>query len=129
MPSFCELWTVSSADSRSVNRRTIVGRRPTPNSKTSCAALTATRHRKWPLFGRQSKAARPFIPSGVKEFMLVSDVMTPDPITTDPSADLADAAYIMVRNGISGLPVVGGRKSLKGLVTKTDVVRALSKHK
>ncbi|HKX82236.1 MAG TPA: CBS domain-containing protein [Nitrososphaera sp.] len=80
-------------------------------------------------FGRQSKAARPFIPSGVKEFMLVSDVMTPNPITTDPNADLADAAYIMMRNRISGLPVVGNRKSLKGLVTKTDVVRALSKHK
>ena len=80
-------------------------------------------------FGRKTKAARPFIPSGVKAFMLVSDVMTPNPITTTPVSDLADAAYIMIRNGISGLPVVGPGQSLKGLVTKTDVVRALSAHK
>lgn len=80
-------------------------------------------------FGRQTKAARPFIPSGVKEFMLVSDLMTPNPITTTTGSDLADAAYIMIRNRISGLPVVGPRQSLKGIVTKTDVVRALSKHK
>lgn len=79
-------------------------------------------------FGRTASAARPFIPSGVKEFMLVSDVMTQNPITTTPDSDLADAAYIMLRNRISGLPVVSSKKLLSGIVTKTDVVKALASH-
>jgi CBS domain-containing protein len=71
---------------------------------------------------------QPFIPSGIKAAMLVSDIMTPNPITTTPDSDLADAAYIMLRNRISGLPVVDTGKNLKGIVTKTDVVKALAAH-
>jgi len=68
-----------------------------------------------------------FIPSGVKAFLLASDVMKPNPICTSPNSDLADAGYIMLRNRISGLPVVESGH-LKGIVTKTDVVKALASH-
>jgi CBS domain-containing protein len=68
----------------------------------------------------------PFIPSGVKALMVSSDVMTAKPITTTPDSDLAEAAYIMFRNRISGLPVVDSKGVLVGIVTKTDVVRALA---
>jgi CBS domain-containing protein len=54
--------------------------------------------------------------------------MMPDPITTAADSDLADAAYIMLRNRISGLPVVDSKQALAGIVTKTDVVRALASH-
>ncbi len=57
---------------------------------------------------------------------LVMDVMTPNPITVDLDEDLADAAKIMVNNGISGLPVVNNEGELEGIVTKTDVVKAIS---
>ena len=67
-----------------------------------------------------------FIPSGVKARMLVSDIMTPEPIVTEPDSDLADAAYVMIRNRISGLPVVGPRGALVGIVTKSDIVTALA---
>jgi CBS domain-containing protein len=70
----------------------------------------------------------PFIPSGVKAFMLASDVMTAKPITTTPDSDLADAAYIMLRNRISGMPVTDSKQALVGILTKTDVVRALASH-
>lgn len=69
-----------------------------------------------------------FIPAGIKAFMLASDIMTPNPITTTEDADLADAAYIMLRNRISGLPVVNSNGILIGIVTKTDVVKALAAH-
>jgi CBS domain-containing protein len=74
------------------------------------------------------RKGQPFIPSGVKASMLVSDVMTPNPVTTTPDSDLADAAYIMLRNRISGLPVVDSKQALVGIVTKTDVVKALASH-
>lgn len=75
---------------------------------------------------RSTTKWQPFLPSGVKAAMIASDVMTPNPITTTPDSDLADAAYIMIRNRISGLPVVDSRQALVGIVTKTDVVRALT---
>ncbi len=69
-----------------------------------------------------------FIPSGVKAFMLAADVMTANPITTTLDSDLGEAASIMLGNRISGLPVVDSKGLLAGIVTKTDVVRALGSH-
>ena len=77
---------------------------------------------------RDAKNWLPFIPSGIKATMLASDVMTPNPITTTADSDLADAAYVMLRNRISSLPVVDSKKALVGIVTKTDVVKALASH-
>lgn len=77
---------------------------------------------------RDAKKWQPFIPAGIKAAMLVSDVMTPDTVTTTADSDLADAAYIMLRNRVSGLPVVDSKQALIGIVTKTDVVKALASH-
>ncbi|WP_268543501.1 CBS domain-containing protein [Candidatus Nitrosotenuis cloacae] len=53
------------------------------------------------------------------------DIMTADPITVGANEAVSTAALLMMRNGISGLPVV--RKSLLvGIVTKSDIVRALA---
>jgi CBS domain-containing protein len=52
------------------------------------------------------------------------DIMTPNPITVDADEDVSTAVLMMIRNGISGLPVV--KKSLLcGIITKSDVVRAI----
>ena len=52
------------------------------------------------------------------------DVMTPKPITVDVNEDVSTAVLVMIRNGISGLPVV--RKSLlTGIITKSDIVKAI----
>jgi CBS domain-containing protein len=79
-------------------------------------------------YAQKIKNWQPFIPSGVRAAMLSSDIMTPNPITTTPDADLADAAYIMIRNRMSGLPVVNSKQLLVGIITKTDVARALASH-
>jgi CBS domain-containing protein len=76
----------------------------------------------------QRKKNQAFIPSGMKAIFIASDVMTPNPITISEDSDLADAGYIMLRNRISGLPVVDSSKTLKGIVTKTDIVKALASH-
>lgn len=67
-----------------------------------------------------------YIPSGIKAAFAASDVMSREPLVTKVDDDLADAAYAMMRNRISGLPVVGRKSRLVGIVTKTDVVRAMA---
>lgn len=68
------------------------------------------------------------IPSGIKSIFLARDLMKGDPITITKDCDLADAARIMIRNGISGLPVINSidDDNLAGIITKTDVTRALA---
>jgi CBS domain-containing protein len=72
------------------------------------------------------KHAQVIIPSGISAVFLARDVMKHDPITVRNDSDLAEAAQIMVRNRISGLPVVDANDELAGIVTKTDIVRALA---
>lgn len=56
---------------------------------------------------------------------IAADIMTPNPITIETTEDVSEASLLMIRNGISGLPVT--KKSLLvGIVTKTDIVRAIS---
>jgi CBS domain-containing protein len=66
-----------------------------------------------------------YIPSGIKSIFLAREVMRYDPITISKDSDLANAARIMSRNNISGIPVVDSGGDLIGIVTKSDVVRAV----
>lgn len=55
------------------------------------------------------------------------DIMTPNPVTIEEEEDVSKAALLMVRNGISGLPVV--KKSLLvGILTKSDIVKAIAEN-
>jgi CBS domain-containing protein len=58
---------------------------------------------------------------------IAADIMTPNPITVDVTDDVSTVSLLMIRHGISGLPVVRG-KLLVGIVTKTDIVRAIIKN-
>lgn len=73
-----------------------------------------------------SRQAQVLVPSGISAVFLARDVMKHDPITISKDSDLAEAAQIMTRNRISGLPVVDSNNDLVGIVTKTDIVRALA---
>jgi predicted transcriptional regulator len=55
---------------------------------------------------------------------IAADVMTSNPITVNLADDVSTVSLLMIRHGISGLPVVQG-KLLAGIITKTDIVRAL----
>ncbi|MGA7369252.1 MAG: CBS domain-containing protein [Nitrososphaeraceae archaeon] len=54
--------------------------------------------------------------------------MKHDPITITADSDLTKAAEILTQNNISGLPVIDDESSnnLIGVITKTDIVRAMS---
>ncbi len=57
--------------------------------------------------------------------MIARDIMQ-KPITVEANDDLANAAKIMTEKRISGLPVTDSNSdSLTGVITKTDIVRAL----
>ncbi|MFB5646038.1 MAG: CBS domain-containing protein, partial [Nitrosopumilaceae archaeon] len=53
------------------------------------------------------------------------DIMSANPITVDASEDVGVAVLLMIRNGISGLPVVKN-SNLVGIITKADIVKAIA---
>ena len=53
------------------------------------------------------------------------DIMSSNPITIDADEDVGVAVLLMIRNNISGIPVVKKSK-LVGIVTKTDIVKAIA---
>ena len=56
--------------------------------------------------------------------LTAKDFMTPDPITIDLDATIAEAARLMVEHKIGGLPVIK-QGVLVGLITETDLCRVL----
>ena len=54
--------------------------------------------------------------------MKVRDLMTTDPLTATPEMLLKEAARLMVRNKVSGLPVISDGE-LVGIVTEGDFLR------
>jgi CBS domain-containing protein len=55
--------------------------------------------------------------------------MTPNAVPIDKHADLAEAAKIMIRRHVSGLPVIGSLDNADqqpiGITSKSDIVKAL----
>ena len=56
---------------------------------------------------------------------LAKDIMTKQPFFVSPEDVVYTAAIIMIRHGISGLPVVRGKK-LVGIITKSDIVDVIA---
>lgn len=50
------------------------------------------------------------------------EIMTPEPITADPTMSIEEAADTMLREGVSALPVLDEGR-LVGIVTTADVLR------
>ena len=53
------------------------------------------------------------------------DMMTSNPFFVSPDDVVYTAAIIMIRHGISGLPVIRGKK-IVGIVTKSDIVNVIA---
>jgi acetoin utilization protein AcuB len=56
--------------------------------------------------------------------MIVSRVMTKNPIYTHVDATMSEARYLMDKEKISHLPVLNKEKSLAGIATKKDMIKA-----
>jgi CBS domain-containing protein len=60
---------------------------------------------------------------------VAADLMTPNLITIRRDAKLLDAAQKMLENKISSLPVVDDAAKLVGIITKSDLVRAVARYR
>ncbi|MDH3278305.1 MAG: CBS domain-containing protein [Nitrosopumilus sp.] len=58
--------------------------------------------------------------------VIVNDLLEGNLVTIREDEDLAKAASLMIKNKISGIPVLDSNQKLLGLVSKTDIVRAFS---
>lgn len=56
----------------------------------------------------------------------VSEVMTPDPVTTGPTSTLAEATRLIGERGLKRLPVVESDGRLVGIISRADVLRAVA---
>ncbi|MBP2134305.1 CBS domain-containing protein [Methanomicrobium sp. W14] len=56
--------------------------------------------------------------------MLIKDVMTPDPVTVKADSKVREAAGILRKYRIGGLPVMDGERVV-GIVTETDILSLL----
>lgn len=73
-----------------------------------------------------AKRHQRFIPSGLTGVVLAQDIMTSSPVTVSMNTHIAEAARVMIRNRISGLPVINEKGSLVGIITKTDILKKQS---
>ncbi len=53
----------------------------------------------------------------------VGEMMTRDPITVSQDATIGEAAQLMLRHMIGGLPVIDNRGALVGIITESDIFR------
>ena len=70
-----------------------------------------------------AKRHQRFIPSGMMGVVLAQDIMTSSPVMVNMNTDIAEAARVMIRNRISGLPVINKKGYLVGIITKTDILK------
>lgn len=59
--------------------------------------------------------------------ILVRDVMSAPPVTTEPDTDLRQAVSLMLERKLGCLPVVSSEGRLVGLVSETDCLRMLKR--
>ncbi len=59
--------------------------------------------------------------------LLVGDAMKSPAITAKDTITIKEAAEIMIKNEVGCLPIVGGDEKVKGIVTRTDLLKSLLK--
>lgn len=64
--------------------------------------------------------------NGFGSISLAKDVMSKEILTVKFNEDLSNACKIMLNNNVSGLAVLDGNDGFTGMISKTDVTRALS---
>lgn len=56
----------------------------------------------------------------------VEEIMTHEPLTIRPEATVGEAAQVMLKNKVSGLPVVNDSGNLVGIITESDIFRLVA---
>ncbi len=69
---------------------------------------------------------RDYLLSLKSQNLQVRDLLSEDLVTIEDGDDLATAANLMIKNKISGMPVVDSEKNLVGIIDKSDIVNAFN---
>ena len=77
-------------------------------------------------FSKGTTRTRDYLLPLKSQNLQVKDLLTEDLLTIEEGEDLAKAATLMIKNKISGIPVVDGKKNLVGVIDKSDIVRAFN---
>jgi len=64
---------------------------------------------------------------GFGNISLARDVMTKGLITIKFNQNLSDACKLILENNVSGLVVLDGNESIAGIISKTDITKAIAK--
>ncbi len=59
----------------------------------------------------------------------VAEIMTPDPMNILPDSNIIDATHLILKNKLSGLPVVDRNGRLVGIITESDIFHLLIEQK
>ena len=77
-------------------------------------------------FTKGNTRTRNYLLSTKDEKLSVGDILKQELLTIEQDEDLAIAAGLMIKNKISGIPIIDNKKDLLGIITKTDVVSAFT---
>ncbi|MFB5639737.1 MAG: CBS domain-containing protein [Nitrosopumilus sp.] len=64
---------------------------------------------------------------GFGDISLAREVMTEGLITIKFNQNLSDACKLILENNVSGLVVLDGNQSISGIISKTDIMKAIAK--
>lgn len=76
--------------------------------------------------GITMKSEEPW-PTRLYQLPTAESLMTVDPVVVEATEDAAEAARILLENGIGGMPVVNKEHKLVGMLTKFDFVKAIAR--
>ncbi len=71
-----------------------------------------------------SSTGSPYAPDAEEHWLTVADVMTSEVVTVTPATPLWQAAELMLKHKIGGLPVVEGDEVV-GMITESDIFKLL----
>ncbi len=74
----------------------------------------------------QTRTRDYLVPIGKDENITVGDLLKDELLMIEQEDDLASAASLMIKNKVSGIPVVDSNQNLVGVVSKFDIVRAFT---
>ncbi|MBH0230143.1 DRTGG domain-containing protein [Halobacillus yeomjeoni] len=87
-----------------------------------------TEHSRYPVVDQQNRVVGIVTSKdviGKDKDMLIDKVMTRNPMVVHTKTSLANAAHVMVWEGIELMPVVDHSHKLKGIISRQDVLKAL----
>lgn len=59
--------------------------------------------------------------------LTIREIMTPNPVTISPDANIGMAAQLMLKYMIGGLPVLDHQGRLEGIITESDIFRVVAR--